>query len=131
MRFLLDMPISPGLAVWLREQGHDVVHAAEIGLARATDMALLKQAQNESRVVITADLDLGRLLALAAAEGPGVILIRGGSYAEAQLRELIGQVLEVVRQQDLETSMTVVDKRRLRRTQLPLRRAGDSESMDD
>jgi len=33
MKFLLDMPIPPGMAGWLRERGHDAVHAAEIGLA--------------------------------------------------------------------------------------------------
>ena len=33
MRFLVDMPLSPALAVWLVERGHDAVHAAAIGLA--------------------------------------------------------------------------------------------------
>ena len=130
MKFLVDMPISPGLSALLREEGHDAVHAAETGLARATDEVLLATARREDRVIITADLDFGRLLALAASDGPGVILIRGGIYSEAEIRELIQRVLELVREQDLRNSMTVLDKRRLRRTQLPLRAAGDSEGSE-
>jgi predicted nuclease of predicted toxin-antitoxin system len=52
MKFLLDMPIPPGMAGWLRERGHDAVHAAEIGLARAPDQDLLDRAVTEKRVVI-------------------------------------------------------------------------------
>ena len=32
MKFLVDMPLSPSLARWLRERGHDAVHAFEVGL---------------------------------------------------------------------------------------------------
>lgn len=36
MKFLIDMPLSPALAVWLVRQGHDAVHALEVGLSRAS-----------------------------------------------------------------------------------------------
>jgi predicted nuclease of predicted toxin-antitoxin system len=32
MRFLLDMNVSPRVANWLRENGHDVVHLNDEGL---------------------------------------------------------------------------------------------------
>ncbi|MBI1748405.1 MAG: DUF5615 family PIN-like protein [Acidobacteria bacterium] len=54
MKFLIDMPLSPGLADWLRQQSHDAVHALEIGLDRASDEVILKRAQGEQRVAITA-----------------------------------------------------------------------------
>lgn len=127
MRFLVDMPISPAVAAWLREQGHGAVHAAEIGLARASDEELLGRARTEGRVVMTADLDFGRLLALAAAQGPGVILLRGGNYSERQVHDLIARVLQTVSEQDLGSSMTVVDQRRIRRTRLPLRPIEDGQ----
>lgn len=47
MRFLVDMPLSPELAVWLVRQGHDAVHALEAGLDRAPDEVILKRARNE------------------------------------------------------------------------------------
>jgi len=71
MRFLIDMPLSPTLAPWLRQQGHDALHAAEVGLHRAPDGAILERARSEGRVVLTADLDYPRLLTLTQAQGPG------------------------------------------------------------
>lgn len=65
MKFLIDMPLSPKLAVWLMQQGHDAVHALELGLARASDTEILERARRAQRMVVTADLDYPRLLALA------------------------------------------------------------------
>ncbi|MGH6768207.1 MAG: DUF5615 family PIN-like protein [Xanthobacteraceae bacterium] len=62
MKFLVDMPLSPALAAWLREQGHDAVHAAELGLHRAPDVEILAHAKQELRTVVTADLDYPRML---------------------------------------------------------------------
>jgi predicted nuclease of predicted toxin-antitoxin system len=65
VKFLVDMPLSPDLAAWLREQGHDAVHTVALQLDRAPDVEILGRANLEGRTVITADLDYPRLLALA------------------------------------------------------------------
>ena len=70
MRFLVDMPLSPNLAAWLREQGHDAVHAVELGLNHAADVDIMTRAKQEARTIITADLDYPRLLALARVTDP-------------------------------------------------------------
>lgn len=80
------MPLSPELVAWLLQRGYEAVHAVQIGLDRASDEALVARAQQESRVIITADLDFPRMLALTGAEGPGLILFRGGNYSEAEMR---------------------------------------------
>ena len=49
MKFLVDMPLSPALAVWLRQQGHEAVHASEVALDKSPDEVLLNSAH---RVVI-------------------------------------------------------------------------------
>lgn len=120
MRFLVDMPLSPALAVWLAQQGHDAVHAFEAGLARAPDEVILERARNERRIVVTADLDYPRLLALAQAEGPGLILFRGGDYSEQEAVERLMRVLEVVPNEELPNSIVVIEKGRIRRRRLPL-----------
>jgi predicted nuclease of predicted toxin-antitoxin system len=66
VNFLIDMPLSPALAAWLRDQGHDAVHAAEIALDRAPDSEIVERAKQETRTIITVDLDYPRLLALRA-----------------------------------------------------------------
>ena len=63
MKFLVDMPLSPELAVWLSQQGYNAIHALELGLGRASDITILDRARSEKRIVITADLDYSRLLA--------------------------------------------------------------------
>ncbi|HNS22708.1 MAG TPA: DUF5615 family PIN-like protein [Sedimentisphaerales bacterium] len=69
MRFLLDMPVSLLLLDVLQSYGHEAVHAHQIGKDRTPDNELLEIARAESRVVITADLDFPRLMALSLAEG--------------------------------------------------------------
>lgn len=119
------MPISPALAEVLRDWGHEAVHASTIGLARASDETLLALAYREQRVVVTADMDFPRMLALTAAAGPGVILFRGGSYSEAEMRDLLRRVFDAVAPEAIERSICVVDKARLRLTPLPLRTSDD------
>jgi predicted nuclease of predicted toxin-antitoxin system len=78
MKFLVDMPLSPVLAQWLSDKGHDAVHAAQRGLERADDATILRLAREEGAIVLTADLDYPRLLALTGSDGPGILLFRGG-----------------------------------------------------
>jgi len=108
------MPLSPTLAAWLRQQGHDAVHAAEIGLHRASDGMILEWARGEGRVVLTADLDYPRLLLLTQAQQPGLILFGGGDYDERESVERLGHVFEKVSPQILQNSIVVVEKSRIR-----------------
>ncbi|MBT9171729.1 MAG: hypothetical protein DDT21_00097 [Syntrophomonadaceae bacterium] len=120
MKFLIDMPLSTGVAIWLVQQGHDAVHAFEMGLARASDEAILERAQGEQRVVVTADLDYPRLLALTRAEGPGLILFRGGNYSEQEAVDRLRQALETIPEGELPNSIVTIEKGRIRRRWLPL-----------
>jgi predicted nuclease of predicted toxin-antitoxin system len=118
VKFLIDMPLSPKLADWLVEQGHDAVHAFEVGLSRASDTTILKHALSEQRVVVTADLDYPRLLVLAQAEGPGLILFRGGNYSDQEAIEHLRRVLEAIPNEELIDSIVVIEKGRIRRRRI-------------
>ncbi|MCD6361784.1 MAG: DUF5615 family PIN-like protein [Armatimonadetes bacterium] len=124
MRWLIDMPLSPALAVWLQGQGHEAVHALHVGLSTATDTEILDRARDEDRTIVTADLDFPQLLALSGAERPGVVLFRGGSYSEADVRELMSKILELLTEEQIQSAITVVDRHRIRRHQLPVSRSG-------
>jgi predicted nuclease of predicted toxin-antitoxin system len=125
MRFLLDMPVSFLLLDVLKKHGHEGVHAHQIGKDRAPDDELLEIARRESRVIITADLDFPRLMALSLSAGPGLILFRGGNYSDSEMCDLLARVLAKVRPEVLEKSLCVVDKRRVRVTRLPVGGLGD------
>lgn len=120
MKFLIDMPLSPALAAWLRQQGHDAAHALQLGLDRSPDEAILARARDEARVVITADLDYPRLLALTRAAGPGLILFRGGNYSEQDALDRLRIALDSVAEVDLPHSIVVIEKTRIRHRRLPI-----------
>jgi len=127
MKFLLDMPVSPLLLDVLIIHGHQGVHAYKIGKSRAPDTELLEIARLENRIIITADLDFPRLLALSLATGPGLILFRGGNYSDVEMCELLERVLETVPPKNLENAICVVDKKRIRLTQLPIKSKGSGK----
>lgn len=110
MRFLIDMPITPLAVQRLEAAGHDAIHASGAGLAAASDQEILEAASKEGRIVVTADLDYPRLLALRFARGPGLILFRGGSYSDDQMLMLLERVLTRASDLDLHRSITVVDR---------------------
>ena len=114
------MPLSPALAAWLVEQGQDCVHVADLGLDRASDSEILQRARDDGRVMITADLDYARLLVQARSHKPGLILFRRGNYSEREARERLQRVLDVVPQEELHTSIVVIERGRIRRRRLPL-----------
>jgi predicted nuclease of predicted toxin-antitoxin system len=118
VKFLIDMPLSPGLVPWLVQQGHEAVHAIERGLARAPDEAILDCARKEGSVIITADLDYPRLLALTQSGDPGLILLRGGDYNEEEAIEHLRQALKIVPADELPNSIVVIEKGRIRRRRL-------------
>lgn len=122
MKALLDMPVSALLLEVLNAHGHEGVHAYQIGKSTATDGELIKLARQESRVIITADLDFSRLLALSMAKGPGLILFRGGNYSDGEMCSLLNRVLEQIAVEVLESSIGVVDQKRIRITRLPITR---------
>jgi predicted nuclease of predicted toxin-antitoxin system len=120
VRFLIDMQLSPALAVWLQQNGNDVKHAFAAGLSRASDEEILEVAKKEEGIIITADLDYPRLLALVGARGPGLILFRGGDFGEKQIVELMTRVLSAIPKEEFYTSLVVVDKRKIRKRRLPI-----------
>jgi len=113
------MPVSPRAVAHLTAAGHDAVHAHSIGLATAADSAILEAARADGRIVVTADLDYPRLLALRRADSPGVILFRGGSYSDQEMLGLLDRVLARAAELQLERSITVVDRSRIRWRRLP------------
>ena len=107
------MPLSPDLAHWLRAEGHEAVHANELSMNRCPDSEILQSAARSGRVIITADLDLG-------STGPGLILLRGGNYSEAESQDCVRRVLMSVAHAELPNSIVVVDRERIRRRRLPV-----------
>lgn len=72
MKFLVDRCAGRVLAGWLREQGHDVVGAWELG-PDPGDEALLTRAAADGRVLVTIDTDFGRLVYVGGLQHRGLV----------------------------------------------------------
>jgi predicted nuclease of predicted toxin-antitoxin system len=120
VKFLVDMPLPPALAVWLAGQGHDAVHALDLALDRAPDIEIFARARVDKRTVVTADLDYPRLLALSGASEPSLILFRGADWAEIIVIERMAAILRSLGAEEIEQSILVVDRDRIRRRRLPI-----------
>jgi len=76
VRFLADMGVSSRTVAWLRDNGHDAVHVRELGLQRASDAEILRKAAEDTRIVLTMDLDFGYLMAISGGRTPSVVIFR-------------------------------------------------------
>jgi len=76
MKFLLDMGLAAPTARFLRSMGHDAVHLREQQLQRLSDSLIVEKARIEERVILTHDLDFGRIVALSQANFPSVVTFR-------------------------------------------------------
>ncbi len=120
MRLLIDESLSTQIALALRADGHDAVHVGDRGLLGASDEAVLGRARREDRVLISADTDFGRLLAVRGAIGPSVVLLRGQSHRPVDQARLLGDALPQVQEQLEEGAIVVVTGRLVRIRTLPI-----------
>jgi len=113
MRLLLDQDVYAATARFLRENDHDVVTASSIGCATASDIDLLKKAQELGRVLLTRDRDFGALVFLQRL-GAGVIYLRiEPEQTEKVHAQLLG-VLEAYSAAELGAAFIVVEPGRHR-----------------
>ena len=75
MNILADANLDAMIVHWLRDQGNDVLYAAESAQAEP-DILLLNQANEQGRIVITADRDFGDLIFRQKLNSRGIVLLR-------------------------------------------------------
>jgi predicted nuclease of predicted toxin-antitoxin system len=93
-------------------------------MSRSSDLEILLYAKEQDRIVVTADLDFPRLLALLGLQRPGVVLFRGGNFSVEQATTLPRAALAVLQPKDFLDCVVVLDGERIRRRPLPLKDLG-------
>lgn len=76
MQFLVDQCVYHITVRYLRNLGHDLVTAEEMGLECADDSFLLAKATELNRVFLTRDLDFADLRRYSPASTAGIIVLR-------------------------------------------------------
>ncbi|HXG64179.1 MAG TPA: DUF5615 family PIN-like protein [Blastocatellia bacterium] len=118
MKFLLDQDVYALTARFLRDQGHDVVTAAEIGRSQAADSELLGIAQEQNRIFVTRDRDFGGLVYVMKL-GAGVIYLRLLPSTLNACHKELEMVLRSYSEQELKAAFVVIEPGRHRFRKLP------------
>ncbi|MBL8220167.1 MAG: DUF5615 family PIN-like protein [Bryobacterales bacterium] len=93
MRFLVDECTGPGVAKWLREQGHDVRSIYE-GSRGMVDDEVLRIADAEKRILITNDKDFGEKTVREKYPHCGIVLLRLEDERTSRKIDVIRKLLE-------------------------------------
>jgi len=93
MKFLLDMGLAQNTAKFLRGHGHDAIHLRDQGLQRLTDPMIVEKAVRENRVILTHDLDFGRIVALSRGLLPSVVTFRLENMQADEVNRYLQDVL--------------------------------------
>ncbi len=110
MKLLVDRPLSPEIARWLRSLGHDAAHADDLSIQSGAEFDLLQVAAAEGRVVITAGYEFERLIEAWGRTRAKFILLRSEDYSEAESREAVSCGLAAIDKAEFAPSIVVVGR---------------------
>jgi predicted nuclease of predicted toxin-antitoxin system len=122
VKFLADMGISPLTVASLNQQGYDAKHLNEEGLYKMADDAILEKARREGRILLTADLDFGYLMAISRSRMPSIILFRLQDMRPASVNAHLVEVIQRFASELAAGIFITATQRRIRVRQLPIRR---------
>mgnify|MGYP003444852281 FL=1 len=114
MKLLADNDVYKITVDFLRQHGHDVVNAKELGLNKASDKELLEKAKIMDRLFITRDKDFGMLFFLKKELCSGVIYLKITPSTINEVHDELQKILEKYTEKDLETAFCVVEPHRYR-----------------
>ena len=125
MKFLADMGLARSTVAFLRAQGHDAVHLRDQGLQRLEDEEIIEKARAEGRVILTHDLDFGRIIAVSRANVPSVVTFRLNDMRPAQVNRYLAEVLAHFAEQLKAGALVSVNERGIRVRSLPIKGRDD------
>jgi predicted nuclease of predicted toxin-antitoxin system len=96
----------------LRDEGHDVIRASEVGQARADDKQILDTAISGGRILVTLDEHFGDWVILPLSEHPGVIRLKVVPTTSEKVLELLILFLSRHTSKELRNHLVILTPRR-------------------
>ncbi len=122
MKLLLDQGLPRSTVRYLARIGIVAEHVGDLGMARATDAAILDEARRRQAAVVTLDADFHSLLAASRAASPSVVRVRIEGLKGEQLASFLVQVLDVAGVEIEAGAVVSVTAHRIRVRLLPIGR---------
>ncbi len=120
MKLLLDQGLPRSTVKHLAAAGIAAEHVGELGMASASDDAILLAAQQRHAVVVTLDADFHRLLAASHASSPSVVRIRIEGLRGDQLAVILTRVIEAASAELEAGAVASLTPNRIRVRMLPI-----------
>ncbi|MBO3840581.1 MAG: DUF5615 family PIN-like protein [Candidatus Brockarchaeota archaeon] len=120
MRFLANMCISPKTVEFLRSLGYETKRVSELGLSTSTDREIIDYAAKNSMILITMDLNVGRIIALIGGRKPSVILLRLRKPTVENVNKKLSYALNKTIDKLEKGIIVVLEEQRIRIRELPL-----------
>lgn len=108
MKFLLDQDVYEITARFLTALGHDVTRAVEVGLSRASDEEILREAQSSGRLLVTRDRDFGNLVFVRGLTC-GVLYLRILPTIQNSIHHELVRILSSYSEEELSRAFVVVE----------------------
>lgn len=120
MKFLLDMNLSEELGRLLEREGHGWRHLRAVGLQSADDAEVVEVAKRNDEVILTHDLDFGRLLAFSGARRPSTVIFRRRDVRTESLFEALHSHWEAVAPALEKGGLVILEEEAVRIRRLPI-----------
>jgi predicted nuclease of predicted toxin-antitoxin system len=111
-KLYLDQMFMVDVAQALREEGYDVLRAAEIQQNRADDQHILMKAINENRMLVTLDEHFGDWVILPLSQHPGVIRIKVHPTTSERVLNLLLPFLRKHVQEQFKDHLVILSEKR-------------------
>jgi len=113
-RFKVDENLPAEIADLLRNEGHDAVSVADQSMSGCGDPALAKACREESRALVTLDLDFSDIRAYPPGEYQGIVVLRPMVQTSPSLIPLTGRMAALVGKEPLAGCLWIVDDAQVR-----------------
>ena len=112
LKIYLDQMLRVDVAQALRDEGHDVIRASEIGQARADDYEILQKAITENRILITLDEHFGDWTILPLSRHPGVIRLKINPATSKDIINLVLPFLSLHSPEEFKNHLVILSPKR-------------------
>jgi len=114
------MGISRTTGNYLEELGYDTTHLINENMETASDAEILNKALNEKRIILTHDLDFGKLLATSGTKSPSVVIFRLKNMRPDNVNNFCKRILDRFADAIEKGAILSVGDKRIRCHQLPI-----------
>ena len=112
LRLYLDQMLRLDAAQALRDEGHDVVRASEVGQDRADDQQILQKSIDENRVLVTLDEHFGDWVILPLSKHPGVIRLKVNPTTSSNIIKLLIPFLRIHSSDQFKNHLVILSQKR-------------------